>query len=63
LIEDAAQAVRKHGLEVAPVVVHQRSAFAHALTVGQTAQEFEPGGKAAQETSELFAWLYKLLSM
>jgi chromosome partitioning protein len=63
LIEDATQAVKQHGLEVAPVVIHQRSAFAHALTAGQTAQEYEPEGKAAQEITALFKWLQKLLKL
>jgi chromosome partitioning protein len=63
LVEDATEAVKQHGLEVAPVIIHQRSAFAHALTAGQTAQEYEPEGKAAQEITELFKWLHKLLGL
>jgi len=63
LVEDATQAVKQHRLEVAPVVIHQRSAFAHALTAGQTAQEYEPEGKAAQEIADLFKWLQQLLTL
>lgn len=63
LIEDALEAVKQHGLEVAPVVIHQRSAFAHALVGGQTAQEFEPEGKAAEETSSLFKWLSGIMKL
>jgi chromosome partitioning protein len=48
LIEDARTAVATHGLDVAPVVIAQRAAFAHALTVGQTAEEYEPESKAAE---------------
>jgi chromosome partitioning protein len=57
LIADARAAVAVHGLEVAPVAIQQRAAFGHALTAGQTAQEFEPGGKAAEEIAELYSWL------
>ena len=63
LIEDATEAVKQHGLAVAPVVIHQRSAFAHALALGQTAEEYEPQGKAAEETAELFKWVRKLLKV
>src|SRR5271168_2576320 len=59
LMEDAIAAVQQHGLPVAPVVIHQRSAFAHSLTAGQTAEEYEPEGKAAEEIAELFKWLAK----
>lgn len=63
LADDASAAARQHGLEVVPVILHQRSAFAHALTVGQTATEYEPNGKAAEETAALFAWLRKELAI
>jgi len=63
LMEDAIAAVQQHGLAVAPVVIHQRSAYAHALTAGQTAEEYEPEGKAAEEIGELFTWLRKMLVM
>ena len=63
LMEDAAAAVQQHGLPVAPVVIHQRSAYAHALTAGQTAEEYEPDGKAAEEIGELFKWLGSLLAL
>jgi len=57
LLADAKAAVAVHGVEVAPVVIQQRAAFAHSLTTGQTAEEYEPGGKAAEEIAELFAWV------
>jgi chromosome partitioning protein len=63
LIDDARKAVNSHGLEVSPVVIAQRAAFAHALTGGQTAEEYEPGGKAAEEITALFAWLRSVLAM
>lgn len=63
IIEDATDAARQHGLEVAPVVIHQRSAYAHALTAGQTAEEFEPEGKAADEVGQLFGWVRKTVGV
>lgn len=62
VIADARDAVAVHGLEVAPVTIQQRAAFAHALTAGQTAQEYEPNGKAADEVAQLYAWLRTMLS-
>jgi len=61
IIADAREAVRVHGLDVAPVTIQQRAAYAHALTAGQTAQEYEPNGKAAEEMAELYAWLRTIL--
>ncbi len=63
LAEDAIAAAKQHGLEVAPIVMHQRSAYAQSLTAGQTAQEYEPRGKASEEVSGLFAWLASMLAM
>jgi chromosome partitioning protein len=57
VVADARAAVAVHGLEVAPVTVQQRAAFQHALTLGQTAHEYEPGGKATTEISQLYQWL------
>jgi chromosome partitioning protein len=63
ILEDASEAVRQHGLDIAPVVLHQRSAYGHALTVGQTAGEFEPGGKADEEIRILLSWLCRRLGV
>lgn len=57
LLADARDAVAIHGVEVAPVVIQQRAAFAHALTAGQTAEEYDPGSKAAEEVAALFDWI------
>lgn len=61
ILSDVTQAVAGYGLTAAPCVLHQRAAFGNALTAGQTAQEFEPEGKAAQEITALHAWLRKAL--
>lgn len=62
VLADATKAAAVHGLDVAPVSVQQRAAYAHSLTVGQTAQEFERNGKAAGEISSLYEWLRKVVA-
>ncbi|NDW07836.1 AAA family ATPase [Jiella sp. 40Bstr34] len=61
LLADARAAVETHGLEVAPVALQQRAAYAHALTAGATAAEYEPEGKAAAEVKAFMKWLRKTL--
>jgi chromosome partitioning protein len=41
----------------------QRAAFAHGVIDGRTAQEFEPGGKAAEEVERLYLWLCGIVDM
>jgi chromosome partitioning protein len=62
ILADAGKAVEVHGLKTAPVTVHQRAAYAHALTLGKTAQEYEPHSKAASEIAHLYRWLKKQLA-
>jgi chromosome partitioning protein len=57
MLADAREAVAVHGLEVAPMAIQQRAAFAHALIAGQTAEEYEPEGKAAEEVAALYKWI------
>jgi chromosome partitioning protein len=61
LLADVRAAVGVHGLQVAPVTLQQRVAFAHALTIGATAPEYEPEGKAAEEVAAMLAWLRVVL--
>jgi chromosome partitioning protein len=61
VLADASAAVAVHGLQVAPVTLQQRAAYGHALTAGQTAQEYDPLGKAADEIAQLYAWLKREL--
>jgi chromosome partitioning protein len=54
----ATETVHKwYGVEVCPVVVHQRAVFGHALAQSKCAQEVEPAGKAAVEIAALWNWL------
>jgi chromosome partitioning protein len=50
-------------LRVAPVRLGERVAYNRCLIAGQTAQEFEPDGKAAQEVIELYKWTSKLVGL
>lgn len=54
---EAAEAVAGYGLTVAPTQVGHRMAFVYSLTAAQTAPEFEPEGKAAQEIQQLYMWI------
>lgn len=45
------------GVELAPVVLHQRKAYAARMQEGRTASEIEPQGKAAAEVRELLLWV------
>ena len=49
----AADAIADLAVQVCPVRLGNRVAFARALISGQAAQEFEPGGKAATEAEHL----------
>lgn len=61
ILDDARAAVAVHGLAIAPMALRQRAAYAHALTAGQTAQEYEPAGQATEEISSLYQWLLQTL--
>lgn len=62
LLSDAKEAVAVHGIPLAPVVLHQRAPFSHALTMGGVAAEYEPGGKASEEIAALLKWVRKMLA-
>ncbi len=61
--EEASAAVAEYGLPVAPPRISQRSAYMHSLTNGQTAAEFDPGGKAAEEVKALYKWISKQVGL
>jgi len=52
---EAGEAITDRGGDVSPVVVRQRVAFQHCLIDGRTAAEFEPGGAASEEITQLLA--------
>lgn len=56
--DEAARAITaQFGMSVCPIRLGQRVAFNRCLLTGQTAQEYEPGGKAAQEIESLRVWV------
>jgi chromosome partitioning protein len=61
-LADVTEALGSYGLSVAPVSVHLRAAYSNAIPGGMVAQEYDPKGKAAQETSDLYAWLASTLN-
>lgn len=60
---EAAEGLIGKGAQVAPQQLTHRAAFAHGVIDGRTAQEFEPGGKAAEEVAALYKWLCGLVDM
>ncbi len=51
---------KKHRLKVCPVTLGQRNAYAAAMINGQTASEYEPNGKAAQEIEALYSLIISI---
>jgi chromosome partitioning protein len=52
-----------YGVEVCPVIIHQRAVFGHALAGSRCAQEAEPTSKAAAEIAAVWNWLARRTSM
>ena len=59
--EEAQAAIQDMGLTVCPAILVQRAAFGDAPNAGQSASEYEPGGKAAQEIELVYEFVSKLL--
>lgn len=55
--EETQEAATAMGFTVAPVVLYQRAAHGDAGNIGQTAAEYEPKGKAAQEMASLYDYI------
>jgi chromosome partitioning protein len=58
---DAEAILRDQGAAVAPVVFGNRVAFDHAGTLGLSAQEYEPAGKAASEIQQVYLYTSALV--
>jgi chromosome partitioning protein len=59
--EAASVITEQFKLPVAPIRLGGRVAFNRCLITGQTAQEYEPEGKAAQEALKLYKWACQLV--
>ena len=57
VLAEVTEALGEYGLTAAPALVQHRAAYSHAIPGGQSAQEYEPMGKAAAEIAALFQWL------
>lgn len=62
LLAEVAEALQGYGLTAAPATIHLRAAYSHAIPGGQSAEEYEPKGKAAGEAAALYAWLQSVLA-
>jgi chromosome partitioning protein len=63
LFAEARTMVEKIGLHVAPVILADRAAYHHSTAAGKVAQEYEPGGKAAEEIAALWTWVCEQVNM
>jgi chromosome partitioning protein len=62
--ERAAEVIRKsYSAHIVPVMVCHRACYGHALTAGQSVQEFEPNGKASQEIMGLYKWVRRAVGV
>ena len=59
--QQARQAIEAMELPVCPIALENRAAFGDASIIGQTALEFEPSGKAAEESIQLYKYVSRLL--
>lgn len=59
---DTVTYIKGQGFEVCPVMLYLRAAHRHAGNVGQTAQEYEPKGKADEETLQLYMYTMQRLT-
>jgi len=60
---EARELIEGWGIQVAPVMLTSRAAFKNATGSGQTAQEIEPNGKAAEELTALYQWISGLVDL
>ena len=60
--QDAAAYIAGQGFAVCPVTLYLRAAHRHAGNLGQTAQEYEPKSKAADESLQLYMYTTQLLT-
>lgn len=56
-IEDTLSVISQLKAEVCPVRIGNRIAYSRAQQTGRAAQEIEPGGKAAQEITDLYSYV------
>lgn len=60
--EQAEEVVRDKGIMIAPITFGHRTAFPDSAAFGQTPEEYDPKGKAAKETQQLYTFMCKHLT-
>lgn len=61
--EEAAEILEGQGVQVCPHQIGERVAYQYAFTAGSTPQEYDPSGKAAQESKLVYEFTHKLLNL
>lgn len=56
---DMAEAGLSEIVPVVPVRMHHRAAYSHAINSGNSVEEYDPHGKAAEEIRALYKWIMK----
>ncbi len=56
-LTNAAETGLSEMVSVAPVRLHHRVAYSHAINTGHSVEEYDPHGKAANEIRALFKWV------
>jgi chromosome partitioning protein len=51
------------GVDIAPVLFHERAAYVTASITGRTAQETDPPSPAALEIHQLYTWICQQLHL
>lgn len=59
LADEAEEAAKRYGIDVAPIRLTSRAAFSDALVNGQGVTEFDPKGKAADEIRALRSFVHE----
>jgi chromosome partitioning protein len=60
LADEARAALTRQGATILSPVLHQRVAYSHAVIDGRSVHEYEPGGPAAVEITDLYNHLTRL---
>ena len=60
--QEAIAALAEVKIDISPHHLCQRAAYQHAVAAGQSAQEYQPNGKAAEEIAQLYLWMQNQLT-